>query len=153
MCLIIDKELTELAKNNKEEFVIRYKFIIKDGDLYKSYFWVYKWQLGCNIAKGILSLVGAVHDGAFHVFLTQKDTEHFLNISPPIKTIPPDEVIIIKVKCYLKDLIAVGQYDCEAYKYLTEAYTQVYVEDFTAVPYELWSWTLTEEPAWHSHPN
>lgn len=134
MCLVINKKQTEELKNSGQEFVTRYKVLIKINgkclSVYQGFVWKQGWNIAKKAAPNLLPISNQVFDGALHVFINEKDAQEFIII------IASDKYFITPVKCYLKDLIAVGTFELNYHvaagnfgAYSSETYTQVYVEE------------------------
>lgn len=124
MCLIVDRKKTEELKNSGQEFVDRYKIVIKFGKEIESRYFQYTWKVGCNEAGGSCDISKCWDDprreevqNGIHVYVNYDDVvSRNANVHP---------YKVMKVKCYVQDLIAVGNY----YDLESEAYTKVYVDE------------------------
>jgi len=145
MCLTISKLKTKNLKESGEEFVIRYKVVRRRNEDFESIHFKHIWKKGCNegvatvnevpympffvtgqqrIAKSWPVATSDEVDEGIHVFVTKREGEYRLDLYK--RNWSQDSAYyILEVKCFIKDLIAAGDWDGSS----SEAYTKVYLEE------------------------
>lgn len=119
MCLVILPNKTKEAKKNKSGFVYRYKTLTcvhGSKDLCSAFRQAYIWKPGWNKSschKIDLAECQHVVERGIHVFKSPCNFARWCNHY--------ESEVLVKVKCYYKDLIAVGHTS-------DEAYTKVFLE-------------------------
>lgn len=125
MCLIVNKEKSQKFYNdNKDkEFVYCYKVLLKDKFGLYSPIYHYEWVPGKH--KSNLNFNYTLSDQknkvteSFHFFLKKEDAERYIYLNN-------DYVyIIVKMKCFMKNFVAVGL----AGNYESITFTEVELEE------------------------
>jgi hypothetical protein len=103
MCLIVDNKV-KLPELINEEYFIGYKVLLKDGA--KSPLELYQYKQGWNEPstkfRGYTDNGEKLGKGILHIFLTEQAARIFCSSYLDV---------IVKVHCYIKDLVAVGTMD------------------------------------------
>jgi len=135
MCLEVDEDKTKTLKESTEKCFTRYKvvkaFVWHTTFSFHSMFYNHVWFTGWNYARGVIATWTPKQlYTAIHVYVSEADAKKIAseyNAYP--KSCEWGTVVVMPVKCYIEDLIAVG----DGNGMETEGYKRVYLESYPEV--------------------